>query len=82
MEKQINCEENHNNPIRPFCLEYVDTKNEIFCAINKSAHKHNIPMFLMENILMEALYQVREAARIEIENAKTLFEKQTSKPNK
>ena len=41
-------------PIRPFCLEYADAKNEVFAAVNGAMQKHNVPLFLMENILSEA----------------------------
>ena len=83
MEEQKNHEKiSKANPIRPFCLEYTDAKKEVFCTINNSSRKHNVPMFLMESILTEALYQVREAARVEVENANTLFKTQLDELNK
>ena len=69
-------------PIRPFCLEYADAKNEVFAAVNGAMQKHNVPLFLMENILSEALHQVREGAKTEIQNATDSYQKQMDEFNK
>ena len=69
-------------PVRPFCLEYADAKNEVFSAINSAMKKHNVPMFLMENIISEALYQVKEGAKAEIQNATDSYQKQMDEFNK
>lgn len=69
-------------PIRPFCLEYADAKNEVFGVINAAMQKHNVPLFLMENILTEALHQVREGAKAEIQNATDSYQKQMDEFNK
>lgn len=69
-------------PIRPFCLEYADAKAEVFAAVNGAMQKHNVPLFLMENILSEALYQVREGAKAEIQNATDSYQKQMDEFNK
>lgn len=69
-------------PIRPFCLEYIDAKNEVFTAINGAMQKHNIPLFLMESILSEAFYQVKEGAKTEIQNARDTYRKQVEETNK
>lgn len=63
-------------PIRPFCLEYADAKNEVFAAVNGAMQKHNVPLFLMENILSEALHQVREGAKAEIQTASESYQAQ------
>lgn len=65
-----------NNIPRPLCLEYTDAKNEIFSAVNSAIQKHGIPLFLMENIITEVYYQVREGAKAEIQNANTAYQKQ------
>lgn len=69
-------------PIRPFCLEYADAKAEVFATINAAMQKHNVPLFLMENILTEALHQVREGAKAEIQNATDSYQKQMDEFNK
>ena len=69
-------------PIRPFCFEYADAKAEVFAAVNGAMQKHNVPLFLMENILSEALHQVREGAKAEIQNATDSYQKQMDEFNK
>ena len=57
-------------------------KAEVFAAVNGAMQKHNVPLFLMENILSEALYQVREGAKAEIQNATDSYQKQMDEFNK
>lgn len=69
-------------PIRPFCLEYADAKNEVFAAVNAAMGKHHVPLFLMETILSEALYQVKEGAKVEFQNATDSYQRQMNEFNK
>ena len=69
-------------PVRPFCLEYQDAKNEVFTSVNNAVHKHNIPFYLMENILSEALHKVREGAKAEMQQASDLYKKQIDELDK
>lgn len=68
MEKQ--------QPIRPLCLELEDAKAEIFAVINMAKKKHNIPFFLLENIVAEAARQTSEFAAKERETAALAYEKE------
>lgn len=63
-------------PVRPFCLRYADAKSEVFNAINTTMQEHGIPMFLMENILSEALNQVRAGAIEEMRSARDSYQAQ------
>lgn len=69
-------------PVRPFCLEYQDAKNEVFTSVNNAVRKHNVPFYLMENILSEALHQVREGAKAEIQQATDSYKKQIDELDK
>ena len=63
-------------PARPFALEYEDAKKEIFSAVNVASKRHNVPYFLLEGIIAEVLYQVKDVAREEARNAELLSAKQ------
>lgn len=59
---------------KPFCLDYEEARIEIFNAISQSSQAHNVPFYLLENILESALVQVREGKRNEIESAKRAYQ--------
>lgn len=63
-------------PARPFRLEYEDAKQEIFLAVSTAAKKHNIPHFLLDGIITEVLYQVKDGARDEKTNAEIVYRRQ------
>ena len=63
-------------PVRPFCLRYADAKSEVFNAINTAMQMHGVPMFLMENILTEALNQVKAGAIEEMQSASESYQAQ------
>lgn len=63
-------------PIRPFCLRYADARSEVFNAINAAMQIHGVPMFLMENILTEALNQVKTGANNEMQTASESYQAQ------
>lgn len=63
-------------PIRPFCLRYADARSEVFNAINAAMQIHGVPMFLMENILTEALNQVKAGANNEMQTASESYQAQ------
>lgn len=60
--------------MKPFCLNYSESKKELFDKINELSKSKGIPMYMMETILKEALYQVHELANAEIEQAREKFE--------
>lgn len=61
---------------RPLCLELNDAKREIFDSITTIANKRNIPCFLLQDILFEALTQVKNGANNELEQANALYNRQ------
>lgn len=63
---------------RPLCLELNDAKREIFDSITTIANKRNIPCFLLQNILFEALTQVKNGANNELEQANILYQRQVA----
>lgn len=65
-------------PQIPFALRYEDADKKIFNAVNESAKVNRIPYYLLEEILVNILYQVRENAKIELENERALYEKQSA----
>lgn len=69
-------------PARPFRLEYEDAKREIFSAVSTAAERHNIPYFLLDGIITEVLYQVKDGARDEKTNAEIIYQKQLSEYEK
>lgn len=66
---------------RPLCLELNDAKREIFDSITAIATKRNIPYFLLQHILFEALTQVKNGANTELEQANILYQKQIAEMN-
>ncbi len=69
-------------PARPFRLEYEDAKTEIFSAISGAAKRHNIPYFLLDGIITEVLYQVKDGARDEAHDAEFIYQRQLEQYNK
>lgn len=69
-------------PARPFALEYEDAKKEIFLAVSTAAKKHNIPYFLLDGIITEVLYQVKDGARDEQTNAEISYRRQLTEYEK
>jgi|GEM_PF-5740459 len=68
--------DNENKKVeRPLCLELTDGKQEIFDAISEVAKRRNIPFFLLEYILSEALQQVKTGAKNEIAQASLVYER-------
>ena len=65
-----------NKPVRPFCIDYKNARNEIFKAVNNAIEIHKVPLFLLEGILKEACQQVKEGARAEVESAIKSYEQQ------
>lgn len=63
-------------PERPFRLEFEDAKSEIFTSISEIAKRHNIPYFLLDGIITEVLYQVKDGAREESRTAEFIYQKQ------
>lgn len=61
---------------RPLCLELNDAKREIFESITTIANKRNIPCFLLQSILFEALTQIKNGANNELEQANILYQRQ------
>ncbi len=64
---------------RPLCLELNDAKREIFESITTIANKRNIPCFLLQNILFEALTQIKNGATNELEQANAFYNVQLAK---
>ena len=60
-------QEEKTKVVRPFCLELQDARVEIMAAISKSAQQHGIPFYLLKDIIADALRQVENGARVEIE---------------
>lgn len=69
-------QEEKTKVVRPFCLELQDARVEIMAAISKSAQQHGIPFYLLKDIIADALRQVENGARLEIENATATYTKQ------
>ncbi len=69
-------QEEKTKVVRPFCLELQDARVEIMAAISKSAQQHGIPFYLLKDIIADALRQVENGARVEIENATATYTKQ------
>lgn len=69
-------QEEKTKVVRPFCLELQDARVEIMAAISKSAQQHGIPFYLLKDIIADALRQVENGARAEIENATATYTKQ------
>jgi hypothetical protein len=65
-----------NKPNKPFCLDYEEASVEIFNAISQSSQAHNIPFYLLENIILNVLTQIREGKRNELEMARQSYEQQ------
>ena len=63
-------------PMRPFCLRYADARSEVFNSINAAMRIHGVPMFLMENILTEALNQIKVGANHEMQTASESYQAQ------
>lgn len=71
-----------NKPVRPFCMEYAEAKEEIFTTINGAIQKHGIPLFLMKDIVSAVLAEVEKAANIECTKAKQMYESQLAEYEK
>lgn len=69
-------EQKKAKPQIPFALRYEEADKKIFNAVNESAKVNRIPYYLLEEILVNILHQVRENAQIELENERALYEKQ------
>lgn len=69
-------------PTRPFRLEFEDAKREIFSAVSTAAERHNIPYFLLDGIITEVLYQIKDGARDEKTNAEMIYQRQLSEYEK
>lgn len=69
-------QEEKTKVVRPFCLELQDARVEIMAAISKSSQQHGIPFYLLKDIIADALRQVENGARVEIENATATYTKQ------
>jgi len=67
---------NQTQPIRPLSLNYADAKNDFFLAINRILLQYSIPMFVMESLLSDALYQAKEKAKIEMQNEEAAYQRQ------
>lgn len=65
-----------NQPTKPLILELTEAKTKIIKAINEALQVHKIPCSLLELILADNLSQIKEGARIERENAATLYKQQ------
>lgn len=65
-----------NKPIKPFCMDYEEARVEIFNAISQISKAHNIPFYLLENIIESVSIQVREGKRNELEMAQRTYEQQ------
>lgn len=68
-------------PEKPFCLDYEEARIEIFNAISQISKAHNVPFYLLENILTSVLVQVRDGKRAEIETAQRAYEEQMKQYN-
>ena len=65
-----------SQPTKPFCLDYEEATAEIVNAISQSSQEHNIPFYLLENIILNILTQIREGKRNELEMARQSYEQQ------
>lgn len=61
---------NEKNTQRPFILEVDEAKNEIIQAINNAIRVHNLPCCIVDMILSDVYYQVKEGARNELEQVR------------
>lgn len=61
---------------RPLILEMNDAENEIFKSISEIAHRRKIPFFLLKYILLEALQQIKDGAKNEVEQANVIYKRQ------
>ncbi len=71
-----------NKPIRPFCIDYSEAKNEVVSAINNIIVKHTIPLYLARDIVADILHQLEKGADMELQAAVKSYEKQMSDYNK
>ena len=55
---------------KPLIITLNETKTAIVSVINSAIQQNNLPCYLIEPILSELLYQVREGSRNELEMAK------------
>jgi hypothetical protein len=65
-----------NKPNKPFILEYTTAKNSIISEINKALNTHNIPYFLIEEILFSALQSIKAESKIERDRATISYNQQ------
>lgn len=72
----------HEPPMKPLCLENEEAKKEIFDAINGVLDKKTVPLFLVENILREALERISAGAKQERERASAYYKKQLAEYEK
>ena len=59
---------------KPLCLAYDEAKREIFDAITKSINSNNLPLFLAEIIVKDALEQIKNGAYSERAMAQQMYE--------
>ena len=71
-----------NKPIRPFSMEYAEAKRNISNAINEAIQLHGVPCYMLEDILLNNLHQVREGAKAERENALIKYNQQLKEAEK
>lgn len=69
-------EQKITKPPIPFALRYEEADKNIFNAVNEAAKVNKIPFYLLEEILVNILHQVRENANIELEKERALYAKQ------
>lgn len=68
-------------PIVPLSVVYDNAKKEIFSCINSLIERHQMPLFLYETILTEALHQIQGGAATERNTALALYDKQLAEYN-
>ena len=71
-----------NKPNKPFILEYTTAKNKIISAINTALEVHNVPYFLVEEILSGALQSIKSESKVEREQASLSYEQQLAEYEK
>lgn len=54
---------------KPFILDYIDGAQRLYGVVNELNHNYNIPFYMIETILQEALYEVKMQAKLEYDNA-------------
>ena len=65
-------------PVEPLVLRFAKAKQELINTVDQIEERYGMPAVLLESLLTETLYRVREQSAREIQTANAVYRKQLS----